>query len=232
MQITVTVAHVPLGHPPLEQGGLPKDEFLDIGTDFVIDLGGDGAPDERAHLVEILLPVRDHAGRAAVRLDVGTGFGPAVQLSQGATDPAGEPRVDIAARQLGRQHAVFGQPPHPHGRLARPGLAADPVVAVLLGDVDDAEVHLRAEPPVEPQFFVAVGAALLDAGEVEEAQVHRLLQLVGVGAGEYDPRAVRLVQAQVVGRRVVRVGSQKIRDDPRLSVGSGGVEGVRHGLAP
>lgn len=104
-------------------------------------------------------------------------------------------------------------------------------MAISLGDLDDSQIHLRAEPPIEAQLLCAVGAAALDGGEVQEAEVHRLLELVGVTAGEQDPRAVRFVETHIVGRRVVGIGSQQIGDDPRVAVGSGRVEGVRHGLA-
>ncbi len=131
-----------------------------------------------------------------------------MKLGQGAADSSRETKVDLAARELGRQHALLRQAPHPHRRLARPGLAADAVVAVPLGDFDDAQVHLGTEPPIEAQLLVAVGAAPLDGGEVEKPEVHRLLELVGIGAGEQDPRAVRLVKTHVVGRRLICVGPQ------------------------
>src|SRR5204862_2356522 len=65
---------------------------------------------------------------------------------------------------------------------------------------DDAQIHVGAEAAVEAHLVGAGGGAEGEGGEVEEAEVHRLLQLVGVRTGQHDPGDVGLVQPEAVRR--------------------------------
>src|SRR5690606_7958901 len=54
-------------------------------------------------------------------------------------------------------------------------------------DRQNLSVERRRETLVETQLLVAEVLAAGQFGEVEEAEIHRLLDLVGVGAGEQNP---------------------------------------------
>ena len=77
------------------------------------------------------------------------------------------------------------------------------------GDLDHAEIHVRAEASIEAQLFLAVGAAALDGREVQKPQIDRLLELVGVRTRQDDPGAMRFVQPQVVSRRIEASGRKR-----------------------
>ena len=108
--------------------------------------------------------------------------------------------TDGLASQHGREHPALGQTAHPDGRLDGASRATEEVAAISLHDVDDAEVDVRAKPAIEPDLVLAVGQAPLAGREVEEAEVDRLLDLVGERAGQDDPGDVGLAQLDGVGR--------------------------------
>lgn len=58
-------------------------------------------------------------------------------------------------------------------------------------DSDDAIVQRRGKSAVEPQFLVAIEAPLLKRAEIQKAEVHRLLEFVGVRTGQHDVGDVR-----------------------------------------
>ncbi|MCY1394034.1 hypothetical protein D9M71_89480 [compost metagenome] len=83
------------------------------------------------------------------------------------------------------------------------------------GDRQDFEVQAFSQALVEAQLFLAEVLAGFEAGEVEEAEVHRLLDLVDVGAGEKYPGNVGLDQPEVLYRmreegRVLQGGDQRL----------------------
>src|SRR6516162_2246453 len=55
-----------------------------------------------------------------------------------------------------------------------------------------ADVDVRSQTTVEADFFLAKVGALLQTAEIQEAEVHRLLHLVGIWAGEEHHRDMRL----------------------------------------
>jgi hypothetical protein len=57
-------------------------------------------------------------------------------------------------------------------------------------DPDNAQIDLRGEAAVEPDFLAAHLAAALERPVVEERKDDRLLHLVGAVAGQEDPRGV------------------------------------------
>ena len=64
--------------------------------------------------------------------------------------------------------------------------------AVRAGDVGDAEVDIGGEPAVESDLLGAGSLTGSRAAEVEERQIHRLLELVDAVREEEDHRSVRL----------------------------------------
>ena len=71
--------------------------------------------------------------------------------------------------------------------IARAAGAANVKSTITLGDLDQAEVDVGAEPTIEPYFFLAVGAPALDGREVQKTEIDRLLQLVGVRTRQDNP---------------------------------------------
>lgn len=63
----------------------------------------------------------------------------------------------------------------------------------------DIQIEIRNEAAVEAQLLLAEVAPELQRAEVQKSQIHRFFQLVGVVAGQKDPRNVRFHQADVPG---------------------------------
>jgi hypothetical protein len=117
----------------------------------------------------------------------------------------GEP-ADLLVDRLtgmdqGRQAPGGRHPPHHHEVVTEH--------AVGSRHVGDAEVHVRRQPAVEVDLVAAHRKPPLAGAEVEESQVHRLLELVGTVADEEDDRRVGLVHRHEAAgaRRAGRVAS-------------------------
>ena len=123
----------------------------------------------------------------------------------------GEPereRIDVRGDEraggdaLAPQGAV-GKAAHAHRDFEQPPGARERRPARPFADLDDVEVEIGCEAPVQAQLLVAQASPLGQRGEVEERQAQRLLELVGVRATEQHPRDRRLDQARrraVLGR--------------------------------
>jgi hypothetical protein len=74
------------------------------------------------------------------------------------------------------------------------------------GDIGDAEVDVVREPPVELDLAMAGPFPPLARGEIQEAEIHRFLQLEGSIADEEDHAGVCLRDAR--GQDVHRLGSR------------------------
>jgi hypothetical protein len=110
----------------------------------------------------------------------------------------------------------LGKAPHLERVLDRlPG----PAHTRSVGTVDDgnyAEIEPGRGAAVEPQLLFAEETTLLERAEIEEAEVHRLLDLVGVLAGEEYPRDMRFDQLDRSGRfrvapSLAQSGDQAVR---------------------
>jgi len=64
---------------------------------------------------------------------------------------------------------------------------------------DNSEVDIRAEAAVKPYLLLAKEAASFERRIVEVAQVYRLLDFIGVIAGEEDQGHLRLCQLDFLG---------------------------------
>ena len=112
-------------------------------------------------------------------------------------------RVDVVLPQLAAgdhlvQHALRRQPLHRHQPVDG---AAESGQQLSRNQREDAIVPLRRqqaqidawrEPPVHEQFGAGVAFARLHGREVEERQVHRLLQFQNALGTQQEPRHVRL----------------------------------------
>ena len=140
---------------------------------------------------------------------------PFLQLAP--VQPLTERRV---LREAAHLHDVLHDGPGPAGRggagiglLSGGKRRSEPEVAVHPDQRRDAQIDVRGQPPVQEDLLAAIAPASLQGREVQEAQVHRLLHLVGEVAGEEDHRDVGVVHLD--GHR-------------RMGVGGGAAEGLDH----
>jgi hypothetical protein len=149
VQVTMAIANATLDHPPVQQRRSFIQELLDVSADVLVNLVRDGLADERRHLVEVFVPVARDRRAGAVLIDAGASSRGRVEASQRASNPASQTAIHVAARQKVWQHALLGQTPHPHGRLTGAAGATDAKSAAIQSDLDNAEVHVRAEAPIQ-----------------------------------------------------------------------------------
>ncbi|MNP44863.1 hypothetical protein D3C76_1387430 [compost metagenome] len=86
------------------------------------------------------------------------------------------------------------------------------------GDWQHFQVQVLGQALVEAQLFATEMLAGVEAGEIEEAEVDRLLDLVGIAAGQQHPGYVRLDHLESVHRMWVEGG-----------ILQGGYQGLAHG---
>ncbi len=176
--------------------------------------------EQRANLLEIL-PHRRHAGLGgaqrvlqrhlrSVLVEVRDLLGQFVNMLVGQFAAALDCRQQVVLRELAHLQQVFDC-------LA---VAADPRRLFAAGDRQDLQVEIVGEALIQAQLFVAIEAALVQAGEIEKAEIHRLLDLVGVGTGQQDPGDVRLDDLEALHR--VGVEGRVLQ---------GGDQGLAHGIS-
>ena len=85
-------------------------------------------------------------------------------------------------------------------------------------DLDEFQVQFRGEPAVQPQLLLAVMAAQPERGEVQEAEVHGLLDLVGVLARQQDPRDVSFQHPHAAHRVRIARWIQERREERRRGI--------------
>ncbi|MNJ56898.1 hypothetical protein D3C77_524620 [compost metagenome] len=85
-------------------------------------------------------------------------------------------------------------------------------------DRQHLQVQVWRQALVQAQLFMAEVLPCFQAGEVEKAEVHRLLDLVGERAGEQNPGDMRLDDLEAIHRMRVEGG-----------VLQGGDQGLAHG---
>ncbi len=156
--------------------------------------------EQRADLFEVLPHRRDYGFGSAERMVGGHPWGGQVELG----DPLGQ-RIDVSVAQfsaglhLGHQLRLgeFAHLQHVLDRLAG---------TIQLGRLDATgnrqhfQIKVGRQALVQAQFFLAEVFAGAQLGEVEEAEIDRLLELVGIGAGQDDPGNMRLDDLETIHR--------------------------------
>ncbi len=213
-EIPVPVEDPVLGDPALEQRFASREEVagaaLDLGHQAVIE---DVTP-EGLDVVEVLLPPRADRVPAPLGGDLLGPVRAGVELGDQPGDlvhDVVDPVPCVAGEQRGEPPRA-GHPPHHHRVLA--GL---PVGVV---HVHHPEVHVGGEPAVELHLPPGGPPAGLPRREVQEAQIHRLLQLVGTVAQEHHRPGVGLRRRDVRGRDVrvaVALVSHHVPAQPRTA---------------
>ena len=109
------------------------------------------------------------------------------------------------------QHRLLRKAAHVHRPFDRLALAAE--LQASLGPADDghqAEIHVGRVRPVYLHLADGGVVARFEGREIDEAQVHALLDLVGVLPGEEDASDVRLDDVDrpfAVGRGILEEGA-------------------------
>ncbi len=187
LQVAVAVADPALVHARLEQVGVGAHEALDLGLAGLPRLAAQGPADERLGLLEVLVPVVPHRLQRAEAGDLRRAGGAPVEVGDQAAERLQRLRPRFLSGDQPGQALLLGQALHDDGDFFDPGRCAEAQmaggVAVHGGEV---EVDLGRDAAVELELGDRGGPALLERGEVEEAEVHRLLDLVDVVAGEEE----------------------------------------------
>jgi len=102
-----------------------------------------------------------------------------------------------------------------HGVVDDGALAIDGDATTSLPYSGHAEVGVGAEAGVEDDLPAAVVSSLTKSGEVQEAEVHRLFDLVDVVAGEEDVGDVGLDEVDAVHGMGIGGGGEEGADEGR-----------------
>ncbi len=104
---------------------------------------------------------------------------------------------------------------HPHGKLEHvrgltlSAVASDARRLDRSRDADDIEVEAWRGAPVQADLVLAGLASLLECGEVQEAEVQRLLELVGMLPCKQHRRNVRVDALDMIDRFGIRLRPQQ-----------------------
>ncbi|MNE07933.1 hypothetical protein D3C80_1005730 [compost metagenome] len=131
--------------------------------------------------------------------------------------------IDMGGRQFtaglqGAEQVVLGELAHLQHILECRTFASDLRRLGGAGDRQHFEVEVVGQALIQAQLFATEMLAGVEAGEVEEAEVDRLLDLVGIAAGQQHPGYVRLDHLEPVHRMGVKGG-----------ILQGGYQGLAHG---
>ena len=193
-EVAVPVADPPVCHPLFEEPGPALHVARGACRYFVERVGGQDPAAEGLEFGDVAGELgRDHPRGSGGRGRRGPGRG-RVERRQQPRQLAEVVVGRFACGHQGRQAAVGGHPPH-----------HDEVVAgctVDVEDIGDAEVHVGGEATVERDLPVGRLLASLPGREVEEVELHRLLQLVRAVAGEHHDRGMCLRQRRPTARRL------------------------------
>ena len=94
--------------------------------------------------------------------------------------------------------------------------AKNPGARLAAADRHHIQVKLRCKAAIQVQLFIAEMFARRQLREIKEAQVERLLDLVGIVAREDHPRNMRFQQLETVHRVIKSVAAAQRRDPLRL----------------
>ncbi len=187
VQVAVALANEPPGLARLEARAQARVLVPGPATQ-ALELGhvGVGA-DQRLDLVEILRCRRQNRLRRAEGPRRIRARDPRVEGGDAARQ-----RVDLGrAERAGLHHAaeqrVLPEAAHLDRVVDRLAVAADSRVHLAARQRHHLEVELRRGAAVQPQLLLAIEVSCLQRAEIEKAEIDRLLELVGIVAGEQHP---------------------------------------------
>ena len=186
----------------------------------------DGLTDGPARLLEVLQGVAGHDLVPPEGVNRRIADRPLVKRRDAPSD-----LLDVLVFDLAAQEALFER------RVLRQALHLDRPIDRLADRFHSGrrhrhhpEVDLRRQTPIEAHFLLAEMLAFLGRGEIDEAEAHGFLDLVGETVGQEDDRDVRLTNADLSRRRGVRLRARQ-QTDQGIEVhgcpGSDGTGGFR-----
>jgi len=197
-QIAVAFADPARGDARVEERRVLVEPAGLKGARLVEGLAVDEVGHEALRVGEVLFDVRAEACALSPR---GRLSRRAVEVGHARRERLELRGAERAAREPRRRARPVGQPAHVHRPVDDGPGAAQLEAARPAAHGLDAEVDRRRKALVEARLVLAVAAARLERGEVEEAQVDGPFDLPDVAAREVHPRRVR--RAQLDGRRGV-----------------------------
>ena len=177
---------------------------------------------ERQHLLEILQRGGQHPIGRAEALVRPRERRAGMELGDHGGERVDMRRVERPARKGTAGERFLRKLAHPDRILQHRPVATYARSLGHAADLDEFQVQFRSEPAVQPQFLLAVMAAQPERGEVQEAEVHGLLDLVGVLARQQDPRDVRFQHPHAAHRVRIARRIQERREQRRHSIGRRG----------
>ncbi|MNH06508.1 hypothetical protein D3C79_658780 [compost metagenome] len=188
--------------------GLQGVELLQVGL----------VGEEWANLLEVLLNrCHDAVRRTQWMLDCDLG---SLQVELGNLPGH---LVDVLGGQFavglqGAEHLILWKLAHFQGVLDCLAVATQLRRFHATGDRQDVQVQAIGQALVQAQLFITEVFAAGQFGEIEEAEVHRLLDLVGILAGQQHPGNMRLDELKRL-HRVREQGGVLQRGDQGLAHG-------------
>jgi hypothetical protein len=193
-EVAVAVPHAAARHARAEQRCALAQE-VELPSLDLLDLA---RRQEVRHVLAGLREVLAHVDRHRLGRAEAAGVGVAARLVVEARQARREGvEVRAAERGGGEPHVgarLVGEAHHAHRPVDEGTLAGEPVAPIDQPHRDHAEVDVGREPPVERHLGLAGLPPLLEGAKVEEAQLDRLLDLVGLGVRQEDPGVVGLAQ--------------------------------------
>jgi|GEM_PF-4886793 len=95
--------------------------------------------------------------------------------------------LEAIALQHRRQQIGLVELAHPHGIVDQGAAAQQPGGGRRPVDRADVQVEVGGQATIQPDFLPTEPAPPLERAEIDKAQIDRLLNLVGIGAGEQNP---------------------------------------------
>ncbi|OIQ95904.1 hypothetical protein GALL_220370 [mine drainage metagenome] len=141
-------------------------------------------------------------------MEAGDDAGQGVDLPGAELARCRQPVIERRLREAAHLHRVFERPRCFGGAKDRRRFRAE--------NGHHLQIELRRQPPVQAQLFFAVEAPRRQRREVEEAEIHRLLDLVGVIARQQDVGDVGLDLLDTCNRMRIARRIAKRCDQRRL----------------
>ena len=184
VQIAVAFAHEAVG-PALREHAVQRSEgrgFPGGQRRKLLALGRRAA--QRSERLQAVQHRRAHFGRLAKEGIGASHVGIAVQGQQGLGQRIDVRRLQGTARRQAVPQTVLCEGAHLQRPVERRPRTAEHRLRHAAGHGQHLEVERGRDAAVQAQLFVAIEAALRQRREVEEAQVHGLLDLERPGAGQ------------------------------------------------
>jgi len=220
VEVAVAVPDPVFLHALLEQLPLPIQVPIHPGLEEIVPAAGEGDPDVRCRLLEVLVVIAPDRFDAAALVDLAARIRGGVECGDLPGDGIHGPPGDLPFGQQPLQHPLPRKPLHHDGIIDGPAGPEPNLARLVLADRGDLQIGLGRQPAVEPQLLPAVVHSLFERREIEKAEADGLLHLVHPVPCDEDEGDVRLDELH-------RLGSVRVEPGPQHRFHKAG---VRHGI--